>query len=104
MEWLRQGVLLQAQPEGSWIGALLPFLLMFAIFYFLLLRPQQRQQKRRQEMLNNLRRGDKVVTVGGLHGEITGIKDEVLTLRIADKVEVRLNKTGVAYVKGKEEA
>lgn len=103
MEWFRTGILLQAQPEGSWISVLFPFILMFAIFYFLLLRPQQKQQRRRQDMLSGLNRGDKVVTVGGIHGEVTGIKDDVLTLRIADKVEVKMNKAGIGYVKGQED-
>lgn len=96
------GILLQAAAEGNWFSVLFPFILMFAIFYFLLIRPQQRQQKRRQEMLNSLRRGQKVVTVGGIHGEITGIKDDVVTVRIAEKVEIKLNKAGVGVVKGEE--
>lgn len=93
-------VLLQAAAEGNLAGAFLPFLIMFAIFYFLLIRPQQKQQRKRQEMLNNIKRGDKIVTVGGIHGEVTAVKDDVLMVRIADKLEIKLNKTGVGYVKG----
>lgn len=76
----------------------------FVIFYLLLWRPQQQQQRRREQMLRALKKGDRVVTVGGIHGEITAIKDDTLTVRIADKVEVRMNRSGVSYVKGKEEA
>lgn len=90
-----------AQP--NWFSALLPFILMFAIFYFILLRPQQQQQRRRRQMLEALKRGDKVVTIGGIHGEITAIKDDVLTLRIADKVEVKLSRSGVGSVRGQED-
>lgn len=104
MTWLSWAIPLQAAGEGSWVSVLFPFILMFAIFYFLLIRPQQRQQRRRQEMLSSLKRGDRVVTVGGIHGEITAIKDDVLTIRIADKVEIKLNKAGVGYVKGQEDA
>lgn len=80
---------------GTLLSTLLPFVVMFAIFYFLLLRPQQIQQKKRREMLDNLKRGDKVVTTGGILGEITAIKDDVVTLKIADKVEIRVQRTGI---------
>lgn len=104
--WWSGGILLQAAGTGeaSWAGALLPFVLMFAIFYFLLIRPQQKQQRKRQEMLNSVKRGDRIVTVGGIHGEVTGVKDDVLTLRIADKVEIKINKAGVGYIKGQDSA
>ena len=102
MGLLTGAVLLQAAADGNWAGALLPFILMFAIFYFLLIRPQQKQQRRRQEMLSSIKRGDKIVTVGGIHGEVTGVKDDVLTVRIADKLEIRLNRAGVGYVKGQD--
>ncbi|MBO8141433.1 MAG: preprotein translocase subunit YajC [Firmicutes bacterium] len=97
-------VFLQAETAtgAGLLGALLPFLLMFAILYFLLIRPQQQQQRKRREMLDNLKKGDKVVTVGGIHGEITAIKDDEINLRIADKVEIRLSRQGVGYVKGRE--
>lgn len=91
-----------AQGTGSLIGSFLPIIVIFAVFYFLLIRPQQQQQKKRREMLQSLRKGDRVVTVGGIHGEITAIDEEDLTLRIADKVEVRMSRAGVSRVKGKE--
>jgi preprotein translocase subunit YajC len=74
----------------------MPFIIMLAVFYLFLIRPQQKQQKERQNMLNALKRGDKVVTVGGIHGEITTIKDDELTLKIADKVEIRVSRSGIA--------
>ena len=94
--------LLQAAAESSIIGILMPFVIMFAVFYFLLLRPQQAQQKKRREMLGSLRRGDKVVTVGGIHGEITAIKDDDITLKIADNVEIKITRAGVGQKKGSE--
>ncbi len=79
----------------------LPFIIMLAIFYFILWRPQSQQQKKRKQMLTELQKGDRIVTVGGIHGEVTGLKDDVLTVRIADKVEVKLSKSAVGQVLGK---
>ncbi|OUN01805.1 MAG: preprotein translocase subunit YajC [Firmicutes bacterium ZCTH02-B6] len=84
------------------LGSLLPLILMFAVFYFLLIRPQMQQQKKRKEMLDRLKVGDKVITVGGIHGEITAVKDDEVQLRIADKVEIRLSRQGVGHVKGRD--
>jgi len=83
--------------QGSGFAALVPLLLMFAIFYFLLIRPQQRKQKKHRELLSSLKRGDSIVTVGGLHGKITGITEKVVTLEIAEKVRV---KVGRGYIAG----
>lgn len=86
---------LQAAPEVSVLSTILPFIIMLGVFYLFLLRPQQAQQKKRREMLSELRRGDKVVTVGGIHGEITAIRDDVITLRIADGIEIKMNRSGI---------
>ena len=83
--------------QGGGFAALVPLLLMFAIFYFLLIRPQQKKQKKHREVLAALKRGDMVVTVGGLHGKITGLTEKVVTLEIAEKVRV---KVGRGYIAG----
>jgi preprotein translocase subunit YajC len=77
-------------------------LIFFGIIYFLMIRPQQNQQKKRQEMLSNLKVDDRVVLAGGVHGRISKIKDNTMLVRIADKVEVEVDKSGVAYVPGEE--
>jgi preprotein translocase subunit YajC len=86
----------QGQPGGNALGLLFPLLLTFAIFYFLLIRPQQRQAKARQEMLKALKKGEDVVTTGGLHGKIVGITDKVVTLEVADlggqKIRLRFDR------------
>ena len=87
------------QAEGSIIGLLLPFIIVFGLFYFVLIRPQQMQQKKRKEMLESLRRGDNIITIGGIHGEITTLKDDIVTVRIADNVEVKMNKNGINHKK-----
>ena len=75
---------------------LAPLLLMFVIFYFLLIRPQQKTAKKHQEFLKNLKVGDRVVTSGGLYGQITGLTDQAITLEIADKVRVKVARNGIA--------
>lgn len=69
---------------------------MFAIFYFLLIRPQQKKAKEHRSFLENLKRGDRIVTSGGIVGEITGINDQILTVEIADKVKVEVSRAYVA--------
>lgn len=77
-------VLLQAAaPGGDIFSAMMPFLLIFAIFYLLVIRPQSKKQREHQDMLNAIDRGDTVVTSGGIHGKVTGVTDDVLTLEIA---------------------
>lgn len=86
---------------------LMPFILIFLIFYFLLIRPQQRQQKEREAMLKALERGDEVVTSGGVHGVITGIADDVLTVEIAnlkgERVRVKVDRARIDRRKKKAE-
>ena len=71
---------------------------MLAIFYFLLLRPQQRQKQERERMLASLKRGDRVVTTGGLHGTVTGLSEHTVTLRVADQVKLEFDRTAVGRV------
>lgn len=93
----------------SGIMSFIPLILIFVIFYFLLIRPQQKKAKEHQNFLANLRKGDAVVTSGGLHGEITGITDTVVTLQIADNVRVKVSRQHIlgskaAVAAGKEGA
>lgn len=83
--------------EGGGILGLLPFILIFVIFYMLLIRPQMKQQKKKQIMIKELAKGDKVVTIGGLHGTIEGIKEkeDILILKIADNVKVNVSRSAV---------
>ena len=71
----------------------------FAIFYFLMIMPQRKQQKQRQAMLSSIKKGDKVITSGGLHGEIVELDDEDVRLKVADKVELKFSRSAVAKVK-----
>ena len=92
-------------PAGGGVGGGLeamkgffPLILMFVIFYFLLIRPQQKKQKEHKNLLANLKRGDEIVTAGGLIGKITAITDRTLTIEIADKVRVKVLRTQVMTV------
>ena len=87
-----------AAEQGNLLSLFMPFIIMMVVFYVFLIRPQQKQQKERQNMLNALKKGDKVVTIGGIHGEITALKDDVITLRVADKVEIRISRSGIGRV------
>ncbi|MEW6488046.1 MAG: preprotein translocase subunit YajC [Thermodesulfobacteriota bacterium] len=83
---------------GQSIMGLLPLVAMFAIFYFLLIRPQQKRAKEHKAMIEGLRRGDEVVTSGGIHGKVTGVTDDVVTLEIAPNVKIRVQKPAVGNV------
>lgn len=82
------------------LGAFIPLILMFVIFYFLLIRPQQKKAKEHRGLLKNLKRGDPVITTGGLHGRITGLTDTIVTLEIADKVRVKVSRNQIAGLSG----
>lgn len=69
---------------------------MYLAFYFFLVRPQKAEKARREEMLNSLHKGNKVVTVGGIYGEILSIKDNIIDLKVADAVVIRVARTAVA--------
>jgi len=80
---------------------LMPLVLLFVVFYFLLIRPQQKRAKQQKLFIENLKKGDKVITSGGLYGTITGITDTEVTLEIAEKVRVKVLKGAIAsQVKG----
>ncbi|MBI5519708.1 MAG: preprotein translocase subunit YajC [Desulfovibrio sp.] len=82
--------------QGNPLGAFVPLILMFAIFYFLLIRPQQKKAKQHKEMINNLKIGDRIVTNGGLYGTIVRMKDATLIVEIAEKVQVEMLRNTVA--------
>ena len=82
--------------QGGGFGAFIPLILMFAIFYFLLIRPQQRKAKQHRELIAAIKKGDKVVSSGGLHGVVTGLTDDVVTIEIAPKIRVKVSRGSIA--------
>ncbi len=94
----------QGTSGGADFISLLPIILMFVIFYFLLFRPQQQRMKQHREMVANIRRGDTVVTAGGLVGNVTRVKDEhEIEVEIAKDIRVRVVKQTIADVRAKGE-
>lgn len=89
------------QPAGvqGLIASLLPLILIFVIFYFLLIRPQQKKAKEHKQMLDNLKRGDKVITVGGLYGLVEAVTDTTVTLKIAENTKVKVAKAYIAALR-----
>lgn len=94
-----------ALPPGgggasSTFAPLILFAAMFAIFYFLLIRPQQRQRRGREAMLGALKRGDRVVTSGGLHGTVVGLNEHSVILKVADQVKLEFDRSAVGRIVG----
>ncbi len=83
------------------IGQFLPLIFLFGIFYFLIIRPQQKQQKEHQAMLEALKKGDKIVTTGGLFAEVVKVEEDFIKIKLNDTSIVRLDK---AFVNRKVEA
>ena len=83
--------------QTSW-----PILLMVVIFYFLLWRPQKKQQKERANLLGSLKKGQKIVTIGGIYGEIVELDDEKVKVQVAEKDEMTLARTAIASVVSKK--
>ncbi|RED64140.1 preprotein translocase subunit YajC [Cohnella lupini] len=83
---------------GSIWVTIAPFILMFAIFYFLLIRPQQKKQRQRGSMLNALKKGDKVTTVGGMHGTIAEISDDTVVIKVNDVTKLTFDRSSVNNV------
>lgn len=86
---------------GGMLSGPLPMLiLMFVIFYFLLIRPQQKKAKAQKEMLANLRKGDNILSAGGIYGKITGLDDQTVVVEIAPQVRVKMSRGSVSGVAG----
>lgn len=85
--------------SGSITSMILMMVIIFGIFYFLVIRPQQQQQNEREQMIENLETGDRVITVGGIHGQITSLSEDTLKLNIARDIKVTLQRDKIAGVK-----
>jgi len=79
-------------------GLLIYLLLFFGILYFMMIRPQQKQQKKRQEMMSALQINQHIITVGGIHGKVKKIKDKTVTIKVADHVEIEVQKSAIGSV------
>lgn len=95
------------QATGSrFPGVIVFYVVLLVVFYLLMIRPQQTQQRRRRDMLGKLKKGDRVVTVGGLHATIHDLENDTLTLELAPNLRVKADRGGISHVRSrkKEEA
>ncbi|MBI4535112.1 MAG: preprotein translocase subunit YajC [Ignavibacteriae bacterium] len=83
---------------GGMFGTLMMFALIILIFYFMILRPQQKRQKERQKILESVKKGDKIITAGGLHGTIAGLDEKTFLLEVGDKVKLKFDRSAVGTI------
>ncbi len=97
--WAQQaGAGQEAKGPMQTLSFFFPLILIVGIFYLLIIRPQQKQAKQRQAMIAAVTKGDIVITVGGIHGRITGVADNVLTVEIADNCRVKVERSSIQGV------
>ena len=88
----------QGGGAGSTAMTILPFVAIVAIFYFLILRPQNKKQRETKNMLASLKKGDRVVTIGGIHGVIQSVKDNTVIVRVDENVKLEFNRAAISNV------
>ena len=96
--FLQAGGAASASTSSSLIGSLLPFLLIIVIFYLFLIRPQNKKQKETQKMLDALKKGDKVITIGGIHGTVSSVKENTVIVKVDDDCKLEFNRTAISSV------
>jgi preprotein translocase subunit YajC len=85
---------------GGLVSSLLPFLLIILVFYFLILRPQQKRQKEKQRLLESIKKGDRIITSGGIHGTVEGLEDKTVLIKISDNTKIKIERSAVATILG----
>ena len=98
------GCVPQAEPEGggtSPIYMIIFLVLIFALFYFILIRPQRKKQKEQQKLTQELKRGEKVITIGGMYGQIESISEDSVVIKVESGALIRMARNAIAGVKGK---
>lgn len=98
------GTAASASNTGSLLMTVLPFALIIVIFYFFLIRPQNKKQKETEKMLNALKKGDKVITAGGIHGVVSSVKEKTIVLKVDDNTKIEFNRSAITSVKTDESA
>ncbi|RLA24349.1 MAG: preprotein translocase subunit YajC [Gammaproteobacteria bacterium] len=98
MDFLISPAHAQGAAQSDPFGFFLPMIVIFVAFYFLLIRPQQKKQKAHTELIGALATGDEVLTAGGILGKVTAVTDHYATLKIADNVEIKIQKSTVSAI------
>ena len=91
-------VLQAAAQQGGILGMVLPIALIFVIFYVFIIRPQNKKQKETQKMIDALKKGDKVITIGGIHGVISSVKDQTVIVKVDDDAKIEFTRSAIASV------
>jgi preprotein translocase subunit YajC len=92
-----------ARPQGNMLTALVPFLLVFVVFYLLIIMPTRRKQKKHQDMVNALKPGDRIITTGGIFGKVMGVHPDKIEVVIASNVKIDITKSAVGAILGQGE-
>lgn len=87
---------MEGAAGGNPLSMLLPFVLIFAVFYFIVIMPAKKQQKKKDAMIAGLKKGDRVVTGGGIHGTVATVEDQTLLLKVSENTKIRISKNAVA--------
>ena len=93
-------VALQGGGAGSQLITMVPMIAIFAIFYFLLVAPMRKRQRSLQQLVENLKKGDRVVTTGGLYGEVAAVDTATVILKVADNVKLKVAKSAISGLEG----
>lgn len=92
------------RPQGTGLfAALIPFVLVFAIFYLLIVMPQRKKQKRHMAMVEQLKPGDRIVTSGGIFGTVMGVQQDRIELKVSSNVKIEITKSAVALIQGQQQ-
>ncbi len=92
-----------AQPQGGGFMTIIMFVLIFVIFYFFIIRPQNKKQKETERMINALRKGDRVITIGGIHGEVAAVREKTFVLKVEDGSRIEFSRSAISSVINDEE-
>lgn len=98
MDFFISNAYAQDAAAGGGLMSFLPLIVIFAVFYFMLIRPQMKRSKEHRQLVSQLSKGDEVVTNGGLLGRITEVSESFITLEVADKVQVRVQRQAIANI------
>lgn len=85
-------------PAGFQWSTLILLVAMIVLFYFILIVPQNKKKKEMERMINSLKKGDKVITIGGIHGKVASVKDNEITLKVSDNTEIAFEKSAISRV------
>ncbi len=90
------------QNSSAWVTFAIYFAFFVGVFYIFIIMPRKKQEKKHKEMMETLRRGEKVVTIGGIRGEVSRIKEDTVTLKVNENIEIEFLKSAIAYKNGEE--